>query len=248
MLRKILFIFLFSLVSCSLNEDIQAAGKYTEIEAINSYTLSVPEPSGLSLHTDGKSLWTVSDQTGMVYQISLDGVLLKTLSFRGEDLEGITQSPIDNTLWVVEERLRALVQIDTNGKELSRSEISVEINQDNCGLEGVVIHPQSGLCYIVNEKQPQLLLRLNAQNQIEKQFALEFSEDCSGITFEENGNYIWLLSDESRLVMKYDLNGNKNAIYSIDIDKAEGIAVNAVDSLIYIVSDSQQELYQFKMP
>lgn len=235
------------LISCSLNDGVNALGDSTELEKIESFWINVPEPSGLALNVNGTSLWTVSDHTAKVYQLSFSGQLLKTLRFQGEDLEGVSQSPLDFSLWVTEERSRELVQLDTLGTEIERSLVNVENREENSGLEGAAIDPQSGARFIANEKKPALIARLNSRNQIQESWDIHITEDCSGLAFEPSGEFIWFVSDESKKVVKLNRQGNRISTYKINVDKAEGIAVSTADSLIYIVSDSEQKLYLFRM-
>ena len=242
---KLLFIFLF--YSCSLNDGVNATDDSFDLTQVSTYRIDVPEPSGLSLHVNGKSLWTVSDQTAKVYQISLDGQLLKTLSYQGEDLEGISQSLLDFSLWVAEERSREIVHLDSTGKELSRHFIPVDQGNVNSGLEGIAIHPGTGQNYVLNEKDPAVFLKLSANQSIDHSTTIDFVTDCSGLAFEPQGPFCWLVSDESKTVVKCDSTGTKLVSYKINVDKAEGIAVSVADSIIYIVSDSEQKLYLFQM-
>jgi len=96
--------------SCSLSDsavDPQSSG----LKLIGEYTLSIPEPSGLTFHHNYARLWTVSDNTNHIYAISLDGNVLQELRYEGNDLEGIVFDSTGNSLWVVEEQLREVVQV-----------------------------------------------------------------------------------------------------------------------------------------
>ncbi len=232
---------------CSLNDGINTADEISGLEEIASYRIDVPEPSGLSLHVNGKSLWTVSDQTAKVYQLSLDGRLLKTLPYVGPDLEGVAQSPVDGTIWVAEERTREIVQLDSAGKELSRYFIPVDQGNENSGLEGIAVHPVTGHNFLLNEKDPAVFLELTTSQSIARSTKIDWLADCSGLAFESQGSFCWMVSDESKAVVKCDSTGAKIESFKIDVDKAEGIAVSAADSVIYIVSDSEQKLYLFQM-
>lgn len=239
---------LFLIISCSLNEGVEPREGNSGLYKIASYHINVPEPSGLSLHANGKSLWTVSDPPdNKIYRISLEGELLQTLSYQGSDLEGVSQSPLDFSLWVAEERSREIVHLDSTGKELNRYFIPVEQRRDNCGLEGIAVHPVSGRIFLLNEKDPAVLLELSANYSIAQSTEINFVADCSGLAFESSGSFLWIVSDESKTIVKCDSTGLKLKSFKIDVDKAEGIAVSVADSIIYIVSDSAQKLYLFKM-
>jgi len=242
---KLLFIFLF--YSCSLNDGVNATDDNSDLTQIASYRIDVPEPSGLSLHVNGKSLWTVSDQTAKVYQLGLNGQLLKTLSYQGEDLEGVSQSPLDFSIWVAEERRREIIQLDSSGKELGRHLIPVYQGSDNSGLEGIAVNPVTGRNYLLNEKDPAAFLELTASQSIANSTTIDFVADCSGLAFEPQGSFCWIVSDESKTIVKCDSTSAKIKSFKIPVDKAEGIAVSTADSIIYIVSDSEQKLYLFQM-
>ncbi len=241
-------LFLFFLGGCTLDDTTGPGIEPGGISEITSMRIGVPEPSGLSLHANGKSLWVVSDQTAQVYQIALDGRLLKTLSYQGQDLEGISQSQTDLTLWVAEERKREVVRLDSTGRELNRFKVAVENRSENSGLEGLALHPFSNQMFVLNEKNPALFVRLAEKGTIQTSRLVTYVKDCSGLSIEGAGRFFWLVSDESRKIIKCDSTGAMLASYPIDIDKPEGIAVSTADSLIYVVSDSEQKLYIFKLP
>lgn len=247
MYKSLLLLALFILIQCSLNDGVNAIDNNSGLNQIASYRIDVPEPSGLSLHANGMSLWTVSDQTAKVYQLSLDGKLLKTLSYQGEDLEAVSQSPLDFSLWVAEERSREIVHLDSTGKELGRYFIPVDQRSENSGLEGIAVHPFNGRNYVLNEKDPAVFLKLTTGQSIAHSTTIDFVDDCSGLDFEPQGSFCWLVSDESKKVVKCDSSGLKIESFKISVDKAEGIAVSTADSIIYIVSDSEQKLYLFRM-
>ena len=235
-------------MGCSIDDTNGPVVNSSDLTEIASYRIDgVPEPSGLSLHINGKSLWTVSDQTAQVYQISLTGQLLNTLSYSGEDLEGITQSPLDGTLWIVEERKREIVQLDTQGNEIARHKVPVENRDDNSGLEGIAANPGSDHLFVLNEKMPALFMKVSSGGAVLYSKTIHYVNDCSGIAAEEGGMFLWMVSDESRTIVKCDTSGEKIKSFRIGVDKAEGIAVSTADSIIYIVSDSKEKLYLYKM-
>jgi len=133
---KFLLLLFFVMAACSVTEsgeDVAPPVPERQPQLIAEYALDIPEPSGLALSVNGRYLWTVSDQTGCVYKITLDGKAIRQLSYRGDDLEGVVQSPVDSTLWVAEEQLREVVQLDTLGNERQRHKINVENRENTAG-------------------------------------------------------------------------------------------------------------------
>jgi len=240
-------IFLFLWAGCTLNDTTEPVESSTGLTEFFSTHIDVPEPSGLALSKDGKHLWVVSDQTAKVYYISLNGELIRTLNYVGDDLEGVCQHMQDETLWIAEEQRRELVHLDTLGNELDRKKIAVENRSPNSGLEGVTVNSNSGQLFALNEKNPRLFLTLNADFSIASAQPIDFTQDCSGLFYEQGTKQFWLVSDESRKIVRCDSLKRAVQFFRIGVDKAEGIAVSPEDSLIYIVSDSEQKLYWFRM-
>ncbi len=247
-MMKFLLAFLI-FTACSLQEPAPKIQVPTgQLEPIAEYETEVPEPSGLSMSDNGDFLWTVSDQTGMVYAISFRGRVLKQLAYQGQDLEGVVQNPGNGTLWVVEEQLRQLVKLDTAGNELARFTIDVEQKGANSGLEGVAYDPSAQRFFLLNEKDPSLFITLDGNFNVRSALQVDFVNDCSGLTFELPGRCLWLLSDASRMAVKMDTTGAVLAKYTLPWDKAEGVAVDNERGLLYIVNDSRSKLYHFKLP
>jgi len=222
-----------------------------EVEKLKTLTFSiaeeipVPEPSGIDLTYNEEGFWIVSDQNSKVYLIDGWGREIKSFKVSGEDLEGITVIN-DSTLAVVLERSREVVIFDTSGKELNRTSLDLE-GELNSGLEGITYDPKVKRFYIVNEKKPRLLITLD-ENLIElKRDTIDFSQDVSGIFFDDNDNTLWILSDESQRIYKTDLSGNPIEEFKIKITQPEGITFNKTRTKLYIVSDKTENLYVFDL-
>ncbi len=243
----IVLFFSILLFACSADEGIAPKQQESDLELIATYNLIVPEPSGLSLNYNTSYLWVVSDQTGKVYKVSLDGRTLQTLAYTGEDLEAVTQNPVDKTLWVAEERSREIVQLDTLGNELARFHIPVEQIDANNGLEGIAFNTSNDHLYVLNEKAPHLLVELNTNQAILNQYALTFADDCSGLVYDPTENIFWIISDESQTITKCDVTGNPIESFNLTVPKLEGIALDLTRKVAYLVSDSKEELYIFSL-
>lgn len=222
-----------------------------ELTLLATFSLAISDPSGLALDPDGVHLWTVSDRPGVgIYKITLQGEIVKNLRFNSQDLEGIAVDPVDGTLWVVEERKREVVNVSREGVVLSSTFLEIPGNNPNDGLEGITIRPQNRHFYVLNEKNPRLLIHLDAQLAIQKITPIDFSGqffmgDIAGIDYNTRENTLWILSDQSAKIVVTDLDGNPLKFYDTGVTKGEGIAVDAVKRLVYIVSDSESELYVF---
>jgi len=249
MLKKNLIILLIAIFSLTVVIRCKKDNSEPTNESLNlkgSYSLNVPEPSGLSFTSGNTALYTVSDHTDKIYKISLQGKLLSSISCGGNDLEGVTYDSENKNIFVVEERNRRLLKLDLQGNILRQIGLSISGNDDNKGLEGLTINPGNGHFYCLNEANPGLLIELNESLQVIKETSLSFANDYSGVFYDQETDSLWIVSDESSTVTKCDLLGNVAKTYRLGINKAEGIVVDSKDKLIYVISDSSEKLYVFE--
>jgi uncharacterized protein YjiK len=237
------FLILFAaLISCN-SKDGNQAKQYLSFS--KAHEIPVIEPSGLDLTFLEDGFWAVSDENNTVYKLDNWGKAVKSFQVNGNDLEGIAVVD-EKTIAVVLERSREVVIIDTSGKELKRKTLNLN-GELNKGLEGITYDPEQKKFYIVNEKKPTLLLTLD-ENLIEiSRDTLNFIKDASGIYFDVRNHLLWILSDESQLVAKCDLEGNPLKKYHISIVQPEGITINAEGKKMYIVSDWNKALYVYEL-
>jgi len=239
----VLFLTLNTIISCLQKSPTTA--NIPELKLVSSVKMNVDEPSGLCLSLDAKTLWTVSDRTNRVYKAGFDGKALDTLSYTGIDLEGIAVSSKDSTIWIVEEDSSQLVQLDTLGNELNR--VKVIGAGGNSGLEGITINSSNNHFFLLKEQDPGVLIELDESFNLLRYQRINFAFDFSGIFYESQNQHLWIVSDQSEVVYKCDLGGKVLIEYPIDVKKAEGIAVDITNDLVYIVSDSYEELYLFSI-
>lgn len=211
---------------------------------IGIYSLEVPEPSGLTLNTDGTALYTVSDPPdNRVYRLNLDGKVVETLSYVGNDLEGICFDARDGTLWLVEESLYEIVHLDTSGVELGRYAIDFS-GSSGSGFEGITLVDDR--FFVLNEAQPGTLLEIDSLFQVVETNTLSFAIDYSGICMNDSTGELMIVSHESQGLYISDNSGEVLRSANLDIDQAEGVDYNAGSNRLYIVSDSEEKLYVYE--
>ena len=215
------------------------------LNLIAEYELGISQPSGLSLYEDGKLL-SVSDQTGMAYVISTEGVLHESFSLTGNDLEGVYFSNADQVIYHVDESTGNLHATDTDITLISSTPIIAP--DGNQGLEGCTMNPITGTIYLLKERSPGILIQYDVSSGDLQSFTLDFSEDYSGIAYKESTDELYIISDASKALSICSITGTELARYNLCIDKAEGIALDEQQGLIYIVSDKTEVLYVFEMP
>ncbi len=216
-----------------------------ELELISSNKINVSEASGLTINATGSTLYTVSDNTSNIYELSTDGTVLNEYVYNGNDVEGISMVS-NNKVLLVEERTKEIVEFDLSSKIYNKHTIIYSNNDSNSGLEGIAFNLNDNTIFILNEKNPGLLMRLRSDFSIIESYNLDFASDYSGIFHDKDLNILWILSDERKTINKCSLKGVLIKSYSINVNKAEGIAVT--NNTIYIVNDSNSTLYKFNKP
>ena len=245
-IKKLFVVVLFLTVFSCTKEDTKV--QFENLQFLKESPIAVPEPSGLSFNSNKTALFTVSDHTSMIYKLTLTGALVGELNYKGNDLEGITVDPVSGDIYVVEERLREVVRLNSDGVELKRFHLDIEENAENSGLEGITFNPDNNHLYILNEKDPGLLIEVDDKGKIVNQTELDFASDYSGIFYERTEQVLWIVSDQSKTINKCELNGEKIVSYRISGAKAEGIVVDNVTKQIYIVLDgaNKVQIYSYK--
>jgi len=236
-------IFMAFFQACSKSET--AVITDNELELISSDKINVSETSGLTINAAGSTLYTVSDNTSNIYELTIDGTVIKEYVYNGNDVEGISMVS-NNKMLLVEERTKEVVEYDLNTKTYNKHKVIYSNNDSNSGLEGIAINLNDNTIFVLNEKNPGLLMRLRSDFSIIESYDLDFASDYSGIFYDKDLNILWILSDESKTINKCSLKGVLIKSYSINVIKAEGIAVT--NNTIYIVSDSNSTLYKFNKP
>jgi uncharacterized protein YjiK len=241
MIRSIFHILI--LASFSLN--ITSAQEFSSLRLFKKVTTSITEPSALSFSSDLKTLWTVSDNNGSAYSLSLDGKVLSEIKTGGSDLEGIVAHEDLEGPCVVLERVREIVCYDKNWKVLKKKRIPFS-GDANSGFEGLTYNPHNQHFYIVNEKKPTSILELNSDFDIVQTSTLNFAKDLSDIFFDSIEQKFWILSHESKMIFKTDLSFQIENQYAIpEVVQAEGISVDSVKRKIYVISDKDSQFFVY---
>ncbi|RLC54296.1 MAG: hypothetical protein DRH79_01020 [Candidatus Cloacimonadota bacterium] len=240
-----LMISLFIIMSCSTEESSTEPEDQFVLVLDFEVGLDIAEPSGLTYDPTTQTLWTVNDPpTNQIYNIGLDGELLQTLSFVGNDLEGIAFDTSTNTLWIAEEELSEIVNVSLQGEELQRVELNISQYYGGTGLEGLCLG-NSGEFFLLKERSPGMFIEVSADFATLTETELTFADDYSGICYDSTRDGFWIVSDESEMLYLWDLTNGVREQYSLGFSKAEGIVYIAETNSFYIVSDSEEKLYKF---
>lgn len=234
----------FAVILLLLNCNCTSADKKEksrQLKQTASYKIKVAEPSGLTLTTDKKYLWTVSDQNSTAYLITLDGKIIKSLKVNAPDLEAVTVIN-DTTIAVVSEISGEIIFLGYSDKELKRVKTSFS-NKENNGIEGIAYDRKSKHFIVLKEKNPAVLTEYDGKFKEISRKELKFASDYSGLELSAEANELWILSDENKSLYRCDLDGKVIESFKTSITQAEGIAVDSNGKKIYVVSDREEKLY-----
>ena len=235
------FYFLLILAGCNKDD----AQEIKNLTLLDYKKLNIPETSGLSFYKRENTFLTVSDNSDRVYVISSEGEVLDSLIYDGQNLEGVVYDATGSRIFVVEEQTNEVVQLDTIGNELDRFSLELNNADPNHGLEGITINPGNGHLYVISEKEPAILFEITVDGEIVAQHQLGFMEDYSSIYFDGQGNSLWILSDQSKLLVRCDLTGRPLEWFKTGVKDAEGVVIDSANSKVWIITDSGNTLYSF---
>lgn len=215
-----------------------------QINPIEAITLDIPEPSGIAYNHKNNSLYVVSDGQADIFEINFQGERLRTITTTSSDMEGVAVSKTCDTIFVVEEKNKLITAYSSSGTRLYSFSKNVATSS-NSALEGITRDNKNGYTYVINEKDPMMIIKLKHTTEIWRK-NINFVWDISDIYYEEEGNFLWLLSDESQKICKLTETGELIAEWRIPFSKGEGITM--VGDKMYIVNDNTRQLSIFNKP
>jgi uncharacterized protein YjiK len=215
-----------------------------QLTLLETHALTIPEPSDVTIDDSGTRLWMVGNHPEMVYQLDLNGNLVKTLSYVGQDLEGVIFDRRDTTLWVAEENLHRVVHLDLTGTVIAKHNLGFT-TENNSGLEGICLN-DSGRMFVLNEKHPGIFVGLDTSLNVAYMDTITFAKDFSGITWNPQKQCFWIVSDQSERLFLWNPPNTIIGEYELPFPKPEGVAFDPVSNRVYVVSDSTNTLYIYQ--
>ncbi len=220
------------------------AQKPIKIKPERKIHLSIPEPSDICLHPNGKSFFIVSDN-GLLFETDLEGKVIRQADYKGLDSEGVYAN--DKYVFVAEEFSRKIQVFDIETLKVIRTVYLPYSGGRNKSYEAITYNKTKNKFVLLTEKDPIYLFELDDDLNITNQIDLgNFSRDVSAVTYYNN--HIWFLGDEDMTV--YKANPNTYEVISswkLPIINPEGIAFTENGEMV-ILSDDMELLYYFPNP
>ncbi|EWC41142.1 SdiA-regulated domain-containing protein [Stutzerimonas stutzeri] len=220
--------------------------------------------SGLTYDDRRDHLWAVLNNPEELLALGRDGALIARYPLQGfEDVEGVTYLG-DDLLVLTEERKQSLVvvQVPSAAGPLLRAEalsLTLALNDaDNTGFEGVGYDRAGDRLFVVKEHSPRKLYEIRG---IKRSLAgdmaitiidreawierLDMASDLASVHFDEQTGHLLLLSDEAKMMLELDAEGELVSFRSLwsgfaglerSVPQAEGMTFDAGGNL-YLVSE-----------
>jgi uncharacterized protein YjiK len=203
------------------------------------------EPSGLALDRQGTSLYTVSDDTKIIFNLDLQGRIIPDSSFliNIKDLEGVAVTADGKMILAVQEESNSIIQFDIiSRKEIQQIPlrtlknydlISVHFNHknQNKGLEGITINFNNNHIFVVKEGEPGLLIeldskcetiinhcKLNEKHGFKHPRIKSEKLDYSGLSYDYTSDTIWITSDKGECLFHFNFD-DKQVLNRLDLPR-----------------------------
>ncbi|WP_312244782.1 SdiA-regulated domain-containing protein [Stutzerimonas nitrititolerans] len=220
--------------------------------------LEEDETSGLSWSPLTGTLFTVTGQNPQLVEFTPAGVVLRRIHLSGFADPEAVEVLDDGRLAIVDER-RRLVAVFRLEPGVESVELDDLAHYDlgfpdagNKGFEGLAWDPHGQRLLLAKERDPLGLFALPFPGEDGAVGALEalpnqplLVRDLSSLAIDPRSGHMLMLSDESRLLVELDLQGEPRSFISLfgglnglvqGIDQAEGVAMDG-EGNIYVVGE-----------
>lgn len=215
---------------------------FEDSQKISVREIGFSEPSGLAIGDDGKTLWSISDDTPALFQISASGEVVEAvpLGKHLDDLEGIALDTATNRVLAVRERSTEILSVDlVDSGTVARHPLNqmegygavaefFEGDGRENGLEGIAVDPADGSLWLVKERAPRLLLNisgdldrivfariLSAEIGFIDDNTGDKALDVSGIAVDPGREAFWIVSDTGERLFQTDRTGAVRGSYPL---------------------------------
>lgn len=217
------------------------------------------ETSGLTWNPLTGTLFTVTGKHPQLIELTPAGVVLRRIALTGFSDPEAVEALDDGRLAIVDERRRlvAVFRLEPGVESLELDDLaSYDLGfaeAGNKGFEGLAYDTAGQRLYVAKERNPVRIYEISGfpfaeptpSVHISEHQARLFVRDLSSLQFDEQTGHLLALSDESRLVVELDADGQPLSSLSLsagrhglerDVPQAEGMAMGP-DGTLYLVSE-----------
>ena len=222
--------------------------------------------SGVTYDHDRESLWIVVNSPPSLVELDMNLRFQRKVELKNfKDTEGVAYLG-GSEFAIVDERHRAVMvgTIDEGTHTLDRHQLrELTLYPDgsgNNGLEGVAVDRSEDRLYVVLEREPGELYKVDGFLESGQSYSVERAmdatdvgvDDLSGLHFDAATRHLLVLSEASRELAEVDLSGNTISSMALQaglgglkesVPQAEGVTMDAAGRL-YVVSEPNL-IYRF---
>lgn len=224
------------------------------------------QTSGLSWNPETGTLFTVTGGDRQLVEFTPGGVVLRRIRLTGFSDPEAVEALGDGQMAIVDER-RRLVAVFRLSPEAESLDLDQTLTYDlgfddagNKGFEGLAWNPRSRRLLLAKERDPQGLFELplpvpDGAVGILEPLAQQplLVRDISSVAIDPRTGHTLMLSDESRVLVEFDLQGQPRSFIRLlgglnglvdGIEQAEGVTIDEHGN-IYVVGEPNR-FYVFK--
>ena len=224
----------------------------------------IAEPSGITYHPTRRSLF-IADDSGIIYELNLQGTLIQAKGVNELDIEGITMDPGTGLLYVAVEDDEAILELEPEtltvkrdfriGRSFKGKQL---LKKGGMGIEAIAFvpdtsHPEGGTFWVGNqsfslkEKDElsvvcEVVLPLRSETAkksvgtIINAYKMNFI-DISGLAYDAQDDVLVLISDTTNLLVEIKREGTILSKYLLPGDEQEGITLDGL-GYMYIAQET----------
>jgi len=237
---NILFLLVPALLACTKTAEPAKAGP---LKPAKSVFIQVDEPSDISLNLSRTGYFVVGDG-GTLHEVDLEGKLVRTAAYTGQDFEGVLTLSNEHIL-VVEERTRKVLDFDAHFQKTAEHTTKLG-GAANSGFESIVWNDGRQKWGLFSEKNPAQYVEYNTHWEETGRQTIAGISEVSSMTY--HNNHLYVLGDENHTL--YLLDPTTLAVkgkWELDVYNPEGIAFSPNDQLV-VVSDDLGKMFWFDLP
>lgn len=233
------------------------AGSGEKMPVMGTYTkhnVNVEEISGICLNKDKTALLAVGDQ-GVLKEIDINDMSVKTVWTRDADLEGITLDPRTNDLYLGIEYSQKVYKLDApdyqNHSSIIYVQEAIDKGYDNSGVEGIAYY-KDDLVFVGTQWGANLWIYKLDGTMVSKTSLSGFADEIAGLDYDPVADWLWVIDSNYKKIYICKVTEKPFAVkllatYDVShISNAESICVDRDRNCVWVGSDeSSPKIYKF---
>ena len=228
-----------------------------KLPVMGTYTkknVNVEEISGICLNPDKTALLAVGDQ-GVLKEIDLTTMAVKTLWTRDADMEAITLDPRTNDLYIGIEYSQKVYKLDAPDWQKHSSIIyvqeAIDNGYNNSGVEGIAYYKED-MVFVGTQWGANLWIYKLDGTMVAKTSLSSFADEIAGLDYDPVEDWLWVIDSNYKKiylceVVEKPFSVKRLATYDVShISNAESICVDRDRNCVWVGSDeSSPKIYKF---